>query len=474
MASRHSPRKSSVTGAAKYSRVLTGELASSKTPWGKAMLVVTFAPATVAMLALVPSMVPWKSGDGLSLWLAIGYVASFFFPAATATQLMTEMTGIQYAKWKVAVIGLGGAAVMLLAQAVAQAMNAFPCPFASVVGGSPAFSTQLTLMLMMTSGEERRKHKKSIMRVMMILTFMMCMFSGWMAYRALFIRLSGAAQAVSIVCLPLLRLGCVLTAEWFLAGDYDKSGALALPVAFGVEMYNALFNASLFSSVSSPTNAALIILADMAGTFVYFGIMLDVWDKLRAVFSCCRSRSHLVHVRPASDAEEGSKPAFTDASALGERYCSWQRVAQYSPETLETPQAQRFRWKLRISGFLLVEEFVELQVPLIMMLISSYMKYGWNGDVFPSFSQLSDERFALSLQYLALAFLSELALFVTTSFILWRQFHIHAISHLYFLMKRFYKLLIPLMLMLTMFTATLLATYNGIDFSFEFAWIPRG
>eukprot|EP00753_Platysulcus_tardus_P012238 PLAT3349.13.p1 GENE.PLAT3349.13~~PLAT3349.13.p1 ORF type:complete len:511 (+),score=121.15 PLAT3349.13:225-1757(+) len=497
---------------APYSKELTAEMAKVNVSKPGALLVLSSGPMLATLLGFAPYFLPWRKGDGMTAALTVGYGVAMVYPGwVIAASISTFLKIKPYTPLQLVAVIVPGVILLPLLHNVSNAFGWFPFPFAPVAFGFPAVYGQLAMALYLLGADVRRSHWTELKSVMMMLLFLFSATSGWMLYRLLFEALSGVAQALSILCLPLLRLGSLYTLDHIVHGKVDTSGSMIVPVSFGIEMYNALFNASLFTSVATPFNAALIIVTDMAGTLFYFGIMLDVWKRL---YDCCSSSSKrsskvlpetaaaaertdeksveaslaVICIEDDADADEepddGSASAATpdhndhtardSVASLGQTYRGWRVMARFgTTEMLATDEARRFRWKLRISGFLLVEEFVELQVPVLMMVLTTFMRSGWQSGAFPTMEGMSDERYVLSLQYLGISLLSEAVLFTTTSIILWRRFHIDVIQHLYFLASKYWQLFFSLMCLITLFTVSLLTSYSGVDFTFTFAWLPK-
>eukprot|EP00753_Platysulcus_tardus_P012458 PLAT3360.7.p1 GENE.PLAT3360.7~~PLAT3360.7.p1 ORF type:complete len:412 (-),score=127.36 PLAT3360.7:114-1349(-) len=365
--------------------------------------------------------------------------------------------------------------------------GAFPIPFASLVAATPPFIGTIVMTYLLLPAEVRQTKKKELKHCVIFLDFLISISTLWIVFRAIFVSLNGLAQAASILILPVIRFGALFGAEHIVSGEVDPTGMLAVPMTFAIEMYNAMFNASLFTNVSNPANAALIVLADMAGTFFYFGLMLDadlllkraakkLWSRLR-----CRRSSAVysadIEAREMKTRRERQRLSVASVTALDEDFHDWRSLVlgatTDSADTLTSRSGKRLRWKLRVSAFLLVEEFIEVQVPLIMMCCVTYQRLGWNPGMFPEIASMPIENYYLTLQYLALSFLAEAVLFACTGFILWKKFQINLADHLVYLIGRYWWLLFTFSFLVISFVVSLQASFTGIDFTFKFAWIKR-
>eukprot|EP00753_Platysulcus_tardus_P016132 PLAT5423.1.p1 GENE.PLAT5423.1~~PLAT5423.1.p1 ORF type:complete len:482 (-),score=99.03 PLAT5423.1:116-1561(-) len=461
-----------------YSPLVVSDFARTAiTP--KTLAAMVFLPLPLTLLGMVPYFIPWNLADGPTVsFLAINFTA-MFYPAVTVPVIFYCFAGVSLPVSRVLVLWFVGGSVNAAIACAGTPYGIFPIPFAPILSGGPSFLTQLSLAFFFLPAEARKAKQTQLLRAVALLGFFLAMTTMWMVFRALFITFSGLAQAASILMLPVIRFGALMGSEWLTSGEVDQSGSMAAPITFSVEMYNALFNASLFSSVSSPVNAALIVLADMAGTFFYFGLMLGVGPKLRrfaqACCTCsCARNGDVVSVYVAdtldSDGADEEEAAEVD-------YRNWRAMAlklDGSPaSTMRSRAGNQFRSKLRISAFLLIEEYVELHVPLIMAIVLLFAKYGWNPGIFPQYSGMPIDDFNVTLQYLGLSFVSEAVLFCATGWIIHRQFRINLITHLAYIMKRYWWLLLAQAQLVVMFTFALVSSYTGIDFTFKFAWIKR-
>eukprot|EP00753_Platysulcus_tardus_P012449 PLAT3360.10.p1 GENE.PLAT3360.10~~PLAT3360.10.p1 ORF type:complete len:437 (-),score=141.78 PLAT3360.10:53-1363(-) len=436
------------------------------------------------MLAYAPI---WSPGDGVTLgYLAINFLAMFFTSTAIIAVFCT-FVDVKMPLGRHLFICIFASLLHDACASSGALFGAFPLPFASLVAGSPPFTTTIALTYLLLPAEVRQAKKKELKRCVMYLLFLFSVSSLWIVFRAIFISLTGLAQAVSILILPIIRFGALLTTERIISSDIDPTGTLAVPMTFAIEMYNANFNASLFTNVSNPANAALIVLADMAGTLFYFGLMLDadltikraakkLWNRLR-----CRRSSTVyatdVESHAVTSKAEREQLSSASAASFDESFDNWRTLVLAASgageDSLATPSGRRLRWKLRVSGFLLVEEFIEVQVPLIMMCVLTFQRLGWNPRLFPDISSMPIQNYYLTLQYLSLSFLAEAVLFCCTGVILWKKFHINLLDHLVFLLRRYWWLLLTLAALCISFVASLQASFTGIDFTFQFAWIKR-
>eukprot|EP00753_Platysulcus_tardus_P012456 PLAT3360.5.p1 GENE.PLAT3360.5~~PLAT3360.5.p1 ORF type:complete len:478 (-),score=129.98 PLAT3360.5:1-1434(-) len=467
-----------------YSPEAVRGVARAKAPlWLVAALILL--PVPTSLLGLVSYFPIWSPGDGVTFnYLLINFLA-MIFTCMGIIAVFCSFARTHMALGRQVFICVFAGILHSLCAASGSLFGAFPLPFAPIVGASIPFSTTVLLSYLLVPAEARRTKQKEMKRCVVYLMFIFSVSTLWMVFRAVFISLTGLAQAASILILPAVRIGALVVAEYIISGDVDSTGMLAVPMTFAIEMYNAMFNASLFTDVSNPANAALIVLADMAGTFFYFGLMLDA-DLLlkRAAKKLCGwlrcRRSSTVYATASDEMEKGgtveATAAVSTVSEAGDLRDWRSRVLAASADsehTLASPSGRRLRWKLRVSAFLLIEEFIEVQVPLIMMCVLTFQRLGWNPRLFPDISSMPIQDYYLTLQYLSLSFLAEAVLFCCTGVILWKKFHINLLDHLVFLLRRYWWLLLTSSCLVIAFVVSLQASFTGIDFTFKFAWIKR-
>eukprot|EP00753_Platysulcus_tardus_P012455 PLAT3360.4.p1 GENE.PLAT3360.4~~PLAT3360.4.p1 ORF type:complete len:480 (-),score=129.43 PLAT3360.4:61-1500(-) len=469
-----------------YSPEAVRGVARAKAPlWLVAALILL--PVPTSLLGLVSYFPIWSPGDGVTFnYLLINFLA-MIFTCMGIIAVFCSFARTHMALGRQVFICVFAGILHSLCAASGSLFGAFPLPFAPIVGASIPFSTTVLLSYLLVPAEARRTKQKEMKRCVVYLMFIFSVSTLWMVFRAVFISLTGLAQAASILILPAVRIGALVVAEYIISGDVDSTGMLAVPMTFAIEMYNAMFNASLFTDVSNPANAALIVLADMAGTFFYFGLMLDadlllkraakkLWSRLR-----CRRSSAVysadIEAREMKTRRERQRLSVASVTALDEDFHDWRSLvlaaAGGDDDTLSSRAGKRLRWKLRVSAFLLVEEFIEVQVPLIMMCCVTYQRLGWNPGMYPTVASMPIENYYLTLQYLALSFLAEAVLFACTGFILWKKFRINLAEHLIFLLGRYWWLLFTLSCLVISFVMSINSSFTGIDFTFKFAWIKR-
>eukprot|EP00753_Platysulcus_tardus_P012454 PLAT3360.3.p1 GENE.PLAT3360.3~~PLAT3360.3.p1 ORF type:complete len:499 (-),score=129.34 PLAT3360.3:58-1515(-) len=471
-----------------YSEEVVLGVAKARMPLRLALLL-PLLPLPLTIIGVAAYIFPYHVDEGVTFNYLLTNFCTMAYPAFSIGVIVDVFTGITIRPYKLLLIWVVGGTLLASIASSGTIWGIFPLPFAPLLAGSPSFFSQILLAYFSVPADVRRVKRAQLLRALFFLAFLLIMSTGWMVYRAVFVSLTGAAQAASILILPIVRFGALLIVEKIVSTDVDTSGSKAAPVTFAIEMYNAMFNASLFTDVANPANAALIVLADMAGTLFYFALMLDAgiyfaqaMSFISSTLCCRRKRPSRVYVAPKTtvrELEERGRRLSVASATADEYFLNWQRLVLQSAvreednDTLAGEQGLALRWKLRISAFLLMEEFVELLVPLIMMCVLTYQKLGWNQGMFPQIASMSMEQYFVNLQYLAISFCAEAVLFACTGFILWKKFRINLFHHLSFLLQRYKLLLLTLSSLIIMFIVSLNSSFTGIDFTFQFKWIHR-
>eukprot|EP00753_Platysulcus_tardus_P008633 PLAT16141.1.p1 GENE.PLAT16141.1~~PLAT16141.1.p1 ORF type:complete len:432 (+),score=81.86 PLAT16141.1:123-1298(+) len=281
------------------------------------------------------------------------WFVSFGTVAALIWHWTYKFALIRYCWWQVLILWvLPWAFSQLCILFFDLALNIYPVPFCSFSVGAPAASVSfgLAYALLPAKAKADKARLHACLHAWAGALWLICCLLLWILYRALFNTLTGVVQALAVMLLPVLRFISLRIME-AISSRAAPDGSLDAAASFSLKHYNSFFAASLYGNASS-ISSLLIVLQELVGTSAYLLKMNGFMDRVVDVL-CRRNRVRPVEPLPSIEESDGS-------DSEGQ---TWRERVLYGEKPL---LSHRFRRMLRTSGFLAMEDVVEVCVVCVV------------------------------------------------------------------------------------------------------------
>eukprot|EP00753_Platysulcus_tardus_P013968 PLAT3948.1.p1 GENE.PLAT3948.1~~PLAT3948.1.p1 ORF type:complete len:505 (+),score=86.47 PLAT3948.1:75-1517(+) len=435
-----------------YSVEQTRALAAFEESWPMSVLrFVSMAAAGVITMLVVYAAPAPKLGEQamqhLGVAAAITWLVSYVLCAWMVVTWSRTIACVHYNYKAMAAMALAAATTGIGALLVVdRVFGIYPVPFASVCVGAPSMVVLLLVAFWWLPAESRAN--KARMRLLLLswamLFWVVICLMLWVLFRALFNSLTGVAQALSVMLMPVMRFASLRVLE-AMSNHAAPDGSLDAPASFPLKHYNSFFAASLYGNASGFASILLVV-QELLGTSGYLLKMSNAWPRLYAWLTCKKNA-----VQPMA------YESLSSIESLSVDGADWRHAALYG----KRPPSQEFRRMLRTSGFLAMEEVVENLVAFQWLALLSFFFLSYQKDAMYVIGSMTDAEFNHSVQFLLISALAEVVMLVIASVLCRRRFGVSLIHHSAFILKEHAAYLLSSQAFLLLFTISLFFKYNG-------------